>query len=54
MPPKIKPYYLAYHAFFLEIIRSRFVSKEQSVCGTRLTFWEESLHEAIQKVNYYI
>jgi NADH dehydrogenase [ubiquinone] 1 alpha subcomplex assembly factor 6 len=48
LPQKYKRSYLSYHAFFVEILRSRYISKEPSVCRTRLCFWEESLKEVIQ------
>jgi phytoene/squalene synthetase len=48
LPPKIKNSYLAFHAFFIEILRSRYISKEPSVCRMRVNFWEESLKEVIE------
>jgi phytoene/squalene synthetase len=48
LPKELKYFYLSYHAFFYEIMKSRFVSKEQSVCRMRLNFWEESLKEVIK------
>ena len=47
LPDKYKRSYLSFHAFFIEILRSRYISKEPSVCRTRLSFWEESLKEII-------
>ena len=47
LPEKIKPHYFAYHAFYLEILKSRYISKELSVNRMRLLFWEESLKEII-------
>jgi hypothetical protein len=40
LPPKIKNSYLAFHAFFIEILRSRYISKEPSVCRMRVNFWK--------------
>jgi hypothetical protein len=47
LPVKVKPYYLSYHAFFSEIIRSRYITREQSVCRMRINFWEETLKECL-------
>ena len=35
------------HALFLEALKSREISKEQSICLTRLAWWEESLKDVI-------
>ncbi len=48
LPPKLKHHYFAYHAFFCEVLRSRYISKEQSIGRMRLTFWEDSLKEISQ------
>jgi hypothetical protein len=40
---------MAYHAFYLEIIKSRFISQELSVCKTRLSFWDDNLKKLIKK-----
>lgn len=48
LPPKLKNNYLAFHAFFIEILRSRYISKEPSVCRMRVNFWEESLKEVLE------
>lgn len=48
LPPKLKNSYLAFHAFFIEILRSRYISKEPSVCRMRVNFWEESLKEVLE------
>ena len=40
IPAKSQPYYFAINAFFLEILRSREISREQSICQTRLQWWQ--------------
>lgn len=49
-PDNIKSAYFAYHAFYLEILKSRFISREESVIKTRLNFWEERLTEIAKHV----
>lgn len=49
LPPKLKMHYLGYHAFFSEILRSRYISKEPSVCRMRLAFWEDSIKEILEE-----
>ena len=48
---KLKPFFLSYHAFYLELLRSRFISKEHSVCKMRMSFWEDSLKGALNVLN---
>lgn len=43
MPRGVQPYYYGHHALFLEALKSREISKEVSICQTRLRWWEESL-----------
>jgi hypothetical protein len=45
MPKNTHPYYFGIHAMFLEALKSREVSKEGSICQTRLKWWEESLKD---------
>ena len=53
LPPNLKPHYIAYHTFFGEVMRSRYISREASVCRMRLAFWEDSLKEILEdkKIN---
>jgi NADH dehydrogenase [ubiquinone] 1 alpha subcomplex assembly factor 6 len=48
LPPNLKNHYFAYHAFYTEIQKARYISKEASICRMRLSFWEESLKEILQ------
>jgi len=48
LPPKLKNHYFAYHAYYTEIQKARYISKESSICRMRLSFWEESLKEILQ------
>ena len=43
MPKTTQKYYYGIHALFLEALKSREVSREASICQTRLKWWEESL-----------
>ena len=43
MPRTVQPYYYGHHALFLEALKSREISRETSICQTRLRWWEESL-----------
>lgn len=47
LPEKIRPFYYSYQAFFSEITRSRYITREQSVCRMRLSFWEDSLKNCL-------
>ncbi|CDW87483.1 nadh dehydrogenase complex assembly factor 6 precursor [Stylonychia lemnae] len=42
-PKSLQPYYYGIHALFLEALKSREISKETSICNTRLMWWEQSL-----------
>lgn len=42
-PKSVQPYYYGIHALFLEALKSREISKERSICQTRLFWWEQSL-----------
>ena len=44
-PQKIQPYYFAIYAFFIEVLRSRDISRETSICQTRLHWWAETLKD---------
>ncbi len=44
-PKKIRDYYMAINAFFVEVLRSREVSREASVCQQRLMWWAEQLED---------
>lgn len=48
MPKGIQPYYYGHHALFLEALKSREISREASICQTRLRWWEESLMDIAQ------
>ena len=39
MPKSQQKYYYGYHAYFLEIMKSREISREPSICQTRLKWW---------------
>ena len=39
MPKQVLPHYYAINAFFLEVLRSREISRERSICQTRLHWW---------------
>ena len=43
MPKSTQKYYYGINALFLEALKSREVSREASICQTRLKWWEESL-----------
>lgn len=43
MPKQVQPYYYGHHALFLEALKSREISREISICQTRLRWWEQSL-----------
>jgi phytoene/squalene synthetase len=43
MPKSTQKYYYGFHALFLEALKSREISREASICQTRLKWWEESL-----------
>ena len=45
LPVSQHPYYYAIHAFFIEVLRSREISKERSICQTRLHWWAEILRD---------
>lgn len=46
-PSNKQPHYFALNAFFLETLKSREISKEQSICQTRLTWWQQSLNDIL-------
>ena len=48
-PKALQPYYFGTHALFLETLRSREISKEQSICQTRLMWWEESVKDVTER-----
>jgi len=39
MPKTTQPYYFGNYALFLEALKSREISREQSICQTRLNWW---------------
>ena len=45
LPPKIRPYYFGINAFFLEILKSREISRERSIAQTRLHWWVQTLND---------
>ena len=54
MPAKTRMHYFANHALFLEVLKSREVSKEASICQQRLRWWETTLldMESASKEDY--
>lgn len=40
MPRAVQPFYYGHHALFLEALKSREISRETSICQTRLRWWE--------------
>jgi hypothetical protein len=42
-PKSLQPYYFGAHALFIEALKSREISRETSICQTRLLWWEQSL-----------
>lgn len=48
-PKTLQPFYFGVHALFLEALRSREISKEVSICQTRLIWWEQSLIDVLDK-----
>lgn len=47
MPANTRPHYYSVHALFLEVLKSREVSKEQSICKTRLDWWLHILDDIV-------
>lgn len=45
LPKKSQAHYFALNAFFLELLRSREISKETSICQTRLHWWSQTLKD---------
>lgn len=50
-PTELRYIYFSYHAFYYEILRSRFISREESVIKTRLSYWENRLEEVVKFYN---
>lgn len=48
MPPETRAYYFGNHALFMEVLKSREVSKEPSICQTRLRWWEATLADIVR------
>lgn len=48
MPASTRPYYYGAHALFLEALKSREISREASICQTRLHWWEQSIKDVIE------
>ena len=46
-PKTAQPHYYALNAFFLEILKSREISKERSICQTRLHWWVHTLDDVV-------
>jgi hypothetical protein len=49
IPVSLQPHYFAIHAFFLEVLRSREISKEISICQTRLAWWRGTVDDILTK-----
>lgn len=45
MPTATRPHYFAINAFFLEVLKSREISRERSICQTRLHWWRSTLED---------
>ena len=45
------PHYFGLNAFFLEILRSREISREVSICQTRLAWWRQTVDDVLTKPN---
>ena len=45
LPVAQHPHYFAINAFFIEVMRSREISRERSICQTRLHWWAEILKD---------
>ena len=45
MPKSMQMHYFGVNAFFLEVLRSREISKEASICSTRLQWWATTLQD---------
>ena len=43
MPVSKQEQYYALNAFFLEVLKSREISRERSICQTRLHWWRQTL-----------
>jgi hypothetical protein len=43
LPAKIRPHYYGINAFFLEVLKSREISRERSIAQTRLHWWLQTL-----------
>jgi hypothetical protein len=51
-PKSMHAQYFGLHAFFLEVLRSREISREQSICQTRLHWWRATIDDLISKPDY--
>ena len=49
MPAAAQPHYFAINSFFLEVLRSREISRERSICQTRLHWWRQTLVDVENK-----
>lgn len=49
MPVSRQDHFFALHAFFLEVLRSREISREPSICITRLNWWLATLEDVEQE-----
>lgn len=45
-PRQLQCHYYTINAFFLEILKSREVSRQPLICQRRLLFWTETVHDA--------
>jgi hypothetical protein len=48
-PIQLQSYYYGINALFLEALRSREISKESSICQTRLLWWEQTIKDVTEK-----
>jgi len=44
-PQMTQGHYFALNCFFLEVLRSREISRERSICQTRLHWWRQTLND---------
>lgn len=49
MPQSNRSHYYAIHALFLEILKSREISRESSICQTRLRWWQSIIADIINQ-----
>ena len=48
MPKSHQAHYFGVHALFIEVMKSREISKETSICQTRLNWWMQIMNDIIE------